>query len=359
MPVWRGEGDFLTLLKADPEVTKRPDGRGIEACFDLDYHFKHVDTIFRGCSGLAKRIARTEVCSRGLENFTKRCNHRPSAIRGCVMLSEKLLAHAFTRAVRQRDPEDVTARGQAIHLRRWRRAEGRHPVHRHRRPARAVPSSRTEDRRALRGRPPHHRGGLHLRPPAAPPSGHPRRSRTSCPCGPAQDPHADAAAQRERRRKRSGTSPITTISTGGSTRSFSTATGNIPAPISSVRTPRLEEAQLAKKRHITAKLLVEPGHSVLDIGSGWGGLGLYLAQAAGAGLRARRHPVGGTARRLAQARRRRPACPSGFGSNSRITAATTGNFDRIVSVGMFEHVGVAVLRRLFRRLPRASSKMTA
>ena len=45
----------------------------------------------------------------------------------------------------------------------------------------------------------------------------------------------------------------------------------------------LEEAQLAKKRHIAAKLLVDPGHSVLDIGSGWGGLGLYLAQVAGAG----------------------------------------------------------------------------
>jgi cyclopropane-fatty-acyl-phospholipid synthase len=45
----------------------------------------------------------------------------------------------------------------------------------------------------------------------------------------------------------------------------------------------LEEAQMAKKRHIAAKLLVDPGHSVLDIGSGWGGLGLYLAQVAGAG----------------------------------------------------------------------------
>ena len=40
----------------------------------------------------------------------------------------------------------------------------------------------------------------------------------------------------------------------------------------------LEEAQLAKKRHIAAKLAVEPGQRVLDIGSGWGGLGLYLAK---------------------------------------------------------------------------------
>ncbi len=46
----------------------------------------------------------------------------------------------------------------------------------------------------------------------------------------------------------------------------------------------LEDAQLAKKRHIAAKLLVEPGHRVLDIGSGWGGLALYLAEHCGAHL---------------------------------------------------------------------------
>ena len=43
----------------------------------------------------------------------------------------------------------------------------------------------------------------------------------------------------------------------------------------------LDDAQLAKKRHITAKLLIERGHSILDIGSGWGGLGLYLAEMTG------------------------------------------------------------------------------
>ncbi|WP_287091436.1 adenylosuccinate lyase, partial [Methylobacterium sp.] len=46
MPVWRGEGDFLALLKADPEVAAALAPEQIEACFDLDYHFKHVDTIF-------------------------------------------------------------------------------------------------------------------------------------------------------------------------------------------------------------------------------------------------------------------------------------------------------------------------
>jgi adenylosuccinate lyase len=53
MPVWRGEGDFLARLKADPEVSARLGDAGIEACFDLGYHFKHVDTIFRRVFGAA------------------------------------------------------------------------------------------------------------------------------------------------------------------------------------------------------------------------------------------------------------------------------------------------------------------
>ena len=46
MKVWRGEGDFLDFLKADPEVTARSADAELEALFDLGYHFKHVDTIF-------------------------------------------------------------------------------------------------------------------------------------------------------------------------------------------------------------------------------------------------------------------------------------------------------------------------
>jgi adenylosuccinate lyase len=53
MPVWRGEGDFLTLLKNDPEVTARLSAAELEACFDLHYHFKHVDTIFARVFGAA------------------------------------------------------------------------------------------------------------------------------------------------------------------------------------------------------------------------------------------------------------------------------------------------------------------
>jgi adenylosuccinate lyase len=46
MPVWRGEGDFLALLKADKDVARTLSAKELEALFDLDYHTKHVDTIF-------------------------------------------------------------------------------------------------------------------------------------------------------------------------------------------------------------------------------------------------------------------------------------------------------------------------
>ncbi len=46
MPVWRGEGDFLTLLKADADVKKALNDKELEELFDLGYHLKHVDTIF-------------------------------------------------------------------------------------------------------------------------------------------------------------------------------------------------------------------------------------------------------------------------------------------------------------------------
>ena len=100
----------------------------------------------------------------------------------------------------------------------------------------------------------------------------------------------------------------------------------------------LEDAQLAKKRHIAAKLLIEPGHNVLDIGSGWGGLALYLAEIAGAGS------VKGitlSEEQLAASRRR----AAERGLNQVVSfeledyRAVHGRFDRIVSVGMFEHVG--------------------
>jgi len=53
MPVWRGEGDFLTLLKNDPEVRERLSEAELEDLFDLGYHLKHVDTIFGRVFGTA------------------------------------------------------------------------------------------------------------------------------------------------------------------------------------------------------------------------------------------------------------------------------------------------------------------
>jgi adenylosuccinate lyase len=53
MPVWRGEGDFLALLKSDKDVAKALSASELEALFDLGYHTKHVDTIFRRVFGAA------------------------------------------------------------------------------------------------------------------------------------------------------------------------------------------------------------------------------------------------------------------------------------------------------------------
>ncbi|MBA1157860.1 SAM-dependent methyltransferase [Microvirga mediterraneensis] len=102
----------------------------------------------------------------------------------------------------------------------------------------------------------------------------------------------------------------------------------------------LEEAQMAKKRHIAAKLLVDPGHSVLDIGSGWGGMGLYLAQVAGAatvkGITLSEEQLEASRKRSATA-----CLQDRVRFELQDYRDTRGSFDRIVSVGMFEHVGVA------------------
>jgi cyclopropane-fatty-acyl-phospholipid synthase len=100
----------------------------------------------------------------------------------------------------------------------------------------------------------------------------------------------------------------------------------------------LPQAQQAKMRHIASKLLLQPGQHVLDIGCGWGGLALYLAKVAdvkvtGVTLSTEQHQV-------AEARAK------AAGLSDRVTfklqdyRLETTRYDRIVSVGMFEHVGV-------------------
>ena len=100
----------------------------------------------------------------------------------------------------------------------------------------------------------------------------------------------------------------------------------------------LEEAQLAKRRLVTAKLVLEPDSRVLDIGSGWGGLGLYLKEIGGA---ADVHGITLSTEQLGVATER--ARERGLQDAVRFALQdyrdVKGTFDRIVSVGMFEHVG--------------------
>jgi cyclopropane-fatty-acyl-phospholipid synthase len=112
----------------------------------------------------------------------------------------------------------------------------------------------------------------------------------------------------------------------------------------------LEEAQVAKKRHLAAKLLLEPGCKVLDIGSGWGGLAMTLAQDHGADVLG----VTLSTEQIKLARERTQA--AGLADRVRFELMdyrdVQGPFDRIVSVGMLEHVGAPNLRRYFETVKR-------
>ena len=109
----------------------------------------------------------------------------------------------------------------------------------------------------------------------------------------------------------------------------------------------LERAQQDKLAHIAAKLALKPGQRVLDIGCGWGGMALYLNRVADVDV------VGVTlsAAQIKVARQRAEAA----GVANRVTFElidyrdVTGQFDRIVSVGMFEHVGPASYETFFRK----------
>jgi cyclopropane-fatty-acyl-phospholipid synthase len=109
----------------------------------------------------------------------------------------------------------------------------------------------------------------------------------------------------------------------------------------------LDDAQLAKKRHIAAKLLVRPRDRVLDIGCGWGGLGLYLAEITEADVTGitlsseQFHAANGRAAEKSLARSARFLLQD--------YRDVAGPFERIVSVGMFEHVGVDFYDTYFRR----------
>jgi cyclopropane-fatty-acyl-phospholipid synthase len=109
----------------------------------------------------------------------------------------------------------------------------------------------------------------------------------------------------------------------------------------------LDDAQLAKKRHLAAKLLISPGQHVLDIGCGWGGLAIYFgeicgAQVTGITLSERQHAI-------AQCRANEKGLSAKIEFRLRDYRSQQGRFDRIVSVGMFEHVGVGFYDAFFRK----------
>ena len=111
----------------------------------------------------------------------------------------------------------------------------------------------------------------------------------------------------------------------------------------------LEEAQAAKKKHIAAKLNLFPGARVLDIGSGWGGLGLEMA-----GQGAKVTGVTLSTEQLEIAKGRAEAAGLADAAQFSLTdyRDLTGKFDRIVSVGMFEHVGAPNYRAFFEGIAK-------
>ena len=109
----------------------------------------------------------------------------------------------------------------------------------------------------------------------------------------------------------------------------------------------LDDAQLAKKRHIAAKLLLAPGNRVLEIGCGWGGLALYLAElleakVTGITLSEEQHT-------LALRRASEKGLSERIAFRLQDYRDVQEKFDRIVSVGMFEHVGVGFYDKFFRK----------
>ncbi len=124
---------------------------------------------------------------------------------------------------------------------------------------------------------------------------------------------------------------------------------NIPAHFQNSELS-LEEAQDAKKCHIAAKMLLEPGQRILDIGCGWGGTGLFLAQNFNVDV------TGITLSTEQQRVAERRAKELGLNDSVRFQLcdyrAVEGVFDRLDSIGMFEHVGQQNFLPYFRTAKR-------
>jgi len=110
----------------------------------------------------------------------------------------------------------------------------------------------------------------------------------------------------------------------------------------------LEAAQDNKKLHLASKLLLKPGQKVLDIGSGWGGLALYLARLVGVDITGVTLSV--EQQKVAQGRARSAGLADKVRFHLRDYRHENGKYDRIVSVGMFEHVGATHYREFFTKV---------
>ncbi|QDL90930.1 class I SAM-dependent methyltransferase [Paroceanicella profunda] len=110
----------------------------------------------------------------------------------------------------------------------------------------------------------------------------------------------------------------------------------------------LEQAQVLKKRHIAAKLGLAPGQKVLDIGCGWGGMALYLA--AVADVEVTGVTLAEEQLKIAQARAKAAGLEDRVTFELRDYRNITETYDRVVSVGMLEHVGVTHLGEYFRKV---------
>lgn len=110
----------------------------------------------------------------------------------------------------------------------------------------------------------------------------------------------------------------------------------------------LAEAQHAKKVHLASKLALGPGQRVLDIGCGWGGMALWMA--ATTGCQVKGVTLSSEQLAVAQARARKQGLQSAVEFALEDYRQVAGTFDRIVSVGMFEHVGVNHYATFFRHV---------
>jgi cyclopropane-fatty-acyl-phospholipid synthase len=110
----------------------------------------------------------------------------------------------------------------------------------------------------------------------------------------------------------------------------------------------LEDAQDAKKQHLAAKLILRPGQRVLDVGCGWGGLALYLAETAGVSVTG----ITRSPEQLAVARRRaaESQLPGQVSFRLAEVAMERGPYDRIISVGALAHARPGERRVFFERI---------